>query len=203
MAIMVLVVGWWQKLMYFCKYMNIVSQGSHIQRSNGDKRKGTFHTFWLDNQNTNCLHRQHCTTSLWHTVLVLLEKKTFLYYQSSPITNPRFKGYEQTYTTTTTKDKQNCKYLRLFIRVMIKWKHFIKTKFCQNLLVRLSLIALKGCSCWDISFCSTRPKPAYGRQGLDWIVGPGYSLWCSEPTKLWWSPQLWLRAIHLPGEVPN
>ena len=22
---------------------------------------------------------------------------------------------------------------------------------------------------------STRPKPAYGRQGLDWIVGPGYS----------------------------
>ena len=21
----------------------------------------------------------------------------------------------------------------------------------------------------------TRPKPAYGRQGLDWIVGPGYS----------------------------
>ena len=75
MAIMVLVVGWWQKLMYFCKYMNIVSQGSHIQRSNGDKRKGTFHTFWLDNQNTNCLHRQHCTTSLWHTVLVLLENK--------------------------------------------------------------------------------------------------------------------------------
>ena len=25
-------------------------------------------------------------------------------------------------------------------------------------------------------FASTRPKPAYGRQGLDWIVGPGYSL---------------------------
>ena len=22
---------------------------------------------------------------------------------------------------------------------------------------------------------TTRPKPAYGRQGLDWIVGPGYS----------------------------
>ena len=21
----------------------------------------------------------------------------------------------------------------------------------------------------------TRPKPAYGRQGLDWIIGPGYS----------------------------
>ena len=34
-------------------------------------------------------------------------------------------------------------------------------------------------------FASTRPKPAYGRQGLDWIVGPRYSLWCSEPTKLW------------------
>ena len=25
-------------------------------------------------------------------------------------------------------------------------------------------------------FSATRPKPAYGRQGLDWIVGPGYSL---------------------------
>ena len=24
-------------------------------------------------------------------------------------------------------------------------------------------------------FCNTRPKPAYGRQGLDWIVGPGSS----------------------------
>ena len=25
------------------------------------------------------------------------------------------------------------------------------------------------------NFKTTRPKPAYGRQGLDWIVGPGYS----------------------------
>ena len=25
-------------------------------------------------------------------------------------------------------------------------------------------------------FCLTRPKPACGRQGLDWIIGPGYSL---------------------------
>ena len=24
-------------------------------------------------------------------------------------------------------------------------------------------------------FIQTRPKPAYGRQGLDWIIGPGYS----------------------------
>ena len=24
-------------------------------------------------------------------------------------------------------------------------------------------------------FAKTRPKPAYGRQGLEWIVGPGYS----------------------------
>ena len=24
-------------------------------------------------------------------------------------------------------------------------------------------------------FMINRPKPAYGRQGLDWIVGPGYS----------------------------
>ena len=26
-----------------------------------------------------------------------------------------------------------------------------------------------------ITIIITRPKPAYGRQGLDWIVGPGYS----------------------------
>ena len=26
-----------------------------------------------------------------------------------------------------------------------------------------------------IAIIITRPKPAYGRQGLDWIVGPGYS----------------------------
>ena len=25
------------------------------------------------------------------------------------------------------------------------------------------------------TFCVTRPKPAYGRQGLDWIAGPEYS----------------------------
>ena len=25
------------------------------------------------------------------------------------------------------------------------------------------------------SLLQTRPKPAYGRQGLDWIIGPGYS----------------------------
>ena len=25
------------------------------------------------------------------------------------------------------------------------------------------------------NFEFTRPKPAYGRQGLDWIFGPGYS----------------------------
>ena len=31
-------------------------------------------------------------------------------------------------------------------------------------------------NCEHKSFDNTRPKPAYGRQGLDWIVGPGYSL---------------------------
>ena len=29
--------------------------------------------------------------------------------------------------------------------------------------------------CEHIIIIITRPKPAYGRQGLDWIVGPGYS----------------------------
>ena len=27
----------------------------------------------------------------------------------------------------------------------------------------------------NIMIMITRPKPAYGRPGLDWIVGPGYS----------------------------
>ena len=26
-----------------------------------------------------------------------------------------------------------------------------------------------------VIFVLTRPKPSYGRLGLDWIVGPGYS----------------------------
>ena len=26
-----------------------------------------------------------------------------------------------------------------------------------------------------LDFVQIRPKPAYGQQGLDWIVGPGYS----------------------------
>ena len=30
------------------------------------------------------------------------------------------------------------------------------------------------CDC-SYFFVQTRPKPAYGRQGLDWVVGPGYS----------------------------
>ena len=44
MAIMVYVVGMVTKATVLLN-MNMVSQGSHIQRSNGDKRKGTFHTF--------------------------------------------------------------------------------------------------------------------------------------------------------------
>ena len=31
----------------------------------------------------------------------------------------------------------------------------------------------------SIFIINTRPKPTYGRQGLDWIFGPGYSLGCS------------------------
>ena len=38
-----------------------------------------------------------------------------------------------------------------------------------------------------VKICDTRPKPAYGRQGLDWIVGPGnsfvvFSTWNHETT---------------------
>ena len=31
-------------------------------------------------------------------------------------------------------------------------------------------------------FLKTRPKPAFGRQGLDWIVGPEYSTHTEKPT---------------------
>ena len=40
---------------------------------------------------------------------------------------------------------------------------------------------------WIEILISTRPKPAYGRQGLDWIVGPGYSFvvfWTNRGIKL-------------------
>ena len=36
--------------------------------------------------------------------------------------------------------------------------------------------------------CKTRPKPAYGRQGLDWIVGPGYSFVVWKPQNLLENP---------------
>ena len=36
-------------------------------------------------------------------------------------------------------------------------------------------------------FLQTRPKPAYGRQGLDWIIGPGYSFVVFSTTDLLWS----------------
>ena len=42
--------------------------------------------------------------------------------------------------------------------------------------------------------CRTRPKLAYGWQGLDWIVGPEYSfrvfllLWLKNVTVLTWDP---------------
>ena len=46
--------------------------------------------------------------------------------------------------------------------------------------LRLFLLKEKQHKCINISYLSrlfvkTRPKPAYGRQGLDWIVGPRYS----------------------------
>ena len=37
------------------------------------------------------------------------------------------------------------------------------------------------------AFTCTRPKPAYGRQGLDWIIGPGYSFVVFSTTDLLWS----------------
>ena len=46
----------------------------------------------------------------------------------------------------------------------------------QGLLAFLGSMYLLG-----KNFHFTRPKPAYGRQGLDWIVGQEYSLtafWC-------------------------
>ena len=33
-------------------------------------------------------------------------------------------------------------------------------------------------------FVVTRPKPAYNQQGLDWIVGPGYSFMVFSTNKL-------------------
>ena len=41
----------------------------------------------------------------------------------------------------------------------------------------------RGEACMGRSFVKTRPKPAYGWQGLDWIVGPGYSFVVSSTNK--------------------
>ena len=46
------------------------------------------------------------------------------------------------------------------VRVLQMLRPFLKTETFVNL---------------PTTFWTTRPKPAYGRQGLDWIVGPGYS----------------------------
>ena len=40
---------------------------------------------------------------------------------------------------------------------------------CRGLMVIMIMIIIM------IIIMITRPKPAYGRQGPDWIVGPGYS----------------------------
>ena len=67
---------------------------------------------------------------------------------------------------------------------------FVLPSFCIYFEVPWADIAFCGCSLRDSEwiiwnqevhsllwqlFVLTRPKPAYGRQGLDWIVGPGYS----------------------------
>ena len=36
----------------------------------------------------------------------------------------------------------------------------------------------------EVIILETRPKPAYGRQGLDWIVRPGHSFGAKNVTSL-------------------
>ena len=45
--------------------------------------------------------------------------------------------------------------------------NWLEARFYHQTVMRIMGIRWK--------FFFTRPKPAYGRQGLDWIVGPGYS----------------------------
>ena len=62
-----------------------------------------------------------------------------------------------------------------------KYRKFDKTTLSMKelcLLLGRSLLLLcdmMGVLIITSIFCVTRPKPAYGRQGLDWISGPGYS----------------------------
>ena len=44
----------------------------------------------------------------------------------------------------------------------------------------------------QFTFWNTRPKPAYGRQGLDRIIGPGYSFVVFSTTDLLWSKNVTL-----------
>jgi hypothetical protein len=59
----------------------------------------------------------------------------------------------------------------LSLVVVCRWLLFVVGR-CLSLVVvcRWLLFVIGRCFLLD-----TRPKPAYGRQGLDWIVGPGYS----------------------------
>ena len=44
-----------------------------------------------------------------------------------------------------------------------------QVRWYLNISMTISIITI------TIIIITTRPKPAYGRQGLDWIVWPGYS----------------------------
>ena len=45
------------------------------------------------------------------------------------------------------------------------------------------------------TFWYTRPKPAYGRQGLDWFVGPGYNFVVFSTGRSNWP--LWSKKLHV------
>ena len=59
-----------------------------------------------------------------------------------------------------------------FYRIQIKVRHGISGT--SDICVKYFRVRVR--------FSRTRPKPAFGRQGLDWIVGPEYSTHTEKPT---------------------
>ena len=57
------------------------------------------------------------------------------------------------------------------IWALVLWAPLAEHAQLPNAMIIHAFISI---SC-EKTFFVTRPKPAYGRQGLDWIVGPGYS----------------------------
>ena len=129
--------------------------------------RGVFHFFWMNPNNTRSPPpevgrlRGRALAKLNHaerTMLLNLNLETV-----SSVLAPC--GTHTTHISCTDDSKDFCEGSTAYVGLLILFAIFLPG------IVR----ALGNLMFYNVSICSTRPKPAYGRQGLDWIVGSGYS----------------------------